>query len=457
MGLSVIILAAGNGKRMQSERPKVLHKLGGIALVERVVRTAQSLSADSIHVVYGNGGDRVPQTLPHLDVNWVLQQEQLGTGHAVNQALPHCNADDQVLVLYGDVPLISIKTLKELLAETPPNGLGLVIADLDDPTGFGRIIRNELGNIVAIIEHKDANKEQLKINEINTGILTTTAKHLQQWLPQLKNSNKQKEYYLTDIVSLAVDDGTPVGGVLAHCSEEVSGVNDRWQMTNLERYLQYAQAKDLTLNGVTVMDPFRLDIRGDVAIEQDVLIDVNVIMEGTVKIAKHCRIGPGVMLKDVELAEGVIVHANSVLEGAKIESGAQIGPFARIRPGTEIGKSAKVGNFVETKKTIVGEGSKVNHLTYLGDAVVGKNVNIGAGTITCNYDGVNKWQTVIEDGAFIGSNTSLIAPITVAQNAYIAGGSVINKDAPAKQLTISRAKQTTIKNWKPPKDKETLL
>lgn len=451
MGLSVIILAAGSGKRMVSTKPKILHTLGGTALVEHVVNTAQQLSADAIHVVYGNGGTLVPQKLNHLNVNWIRQDAQLGTGHAVQQAIPHCPDDHQVIVLYGDVPLISVNTLRQLQKETPHNGLGLIVAELDDPAGFGRIVRNELGNIISIVEHKDATENQLKIHEVNTGIIMTSAKHLKTWLPKLKNANKQNEYYLTDIVALAVEEGVSVGGVYAHRREEMQGVNDRWQLANLERYYQYDLARALTLQGVTVMDPTRLDIRGDVDIAIDVTLDVNVILEGRVKIGAHSVIGPNVVLKNVEIGEHVEILANSVIEGAVIEDHCSVGPFARVRPDTHLKQHAKVGNFVEIKKTTLGEHSKANHLTYLGDATIGQRVNIGAGTITCNYDGINKWRTVIGDDAFIGSNTSLIAPLSIESKAYIAGGSTINKTAPGDQLTIARAKQTTVKNWKRPK------
>lgn len=450
MGLNVVILAAGKGKRMMSSKPKVMHELGGIPMLERVVNTAKSLDPKNIFVVYGNGGSIVREDMDYLPVEWVEQSEQLGTGHAVLQAIPNLDDKDKVLVLYGDVPLISKETLEHLLKDTPYNGLGLMVTELEDPTGFGRIIRNEVGNIVAIVEHKDANANQLKINEINTGILTTTAKHLKKWLPALKNENKQQEYYLTDIVALAVSRGVPVGGVLIRQWEEVQGVNDRWQLAKLERYFQFSSARRLAFSGVTVRDPMRLYIRGEVDIQQDVELDLNVILEGKVRIGSNSKIGANVMLKDVEIGEGVEILPNSMIEGAKIASGATIGPFARIRPGTTIDENAKIGNFVEVKKTHVGKSSKASHLTYLGDTHIGENVNIGAGTITCNYDGVNKFKTVIEDGAFIGSNASLVAPIKIGKNATVGAGSTVSKEAPDNELTVSRAKQTTIKGWKRP-------
>lgn len=455
MGLCIVILAAGKGKRMMTDMPKVLHTVGGIPLLEHVVKTAKSLNPDAIHVIYGNGGVFVTDKLHHLLVHWIEQEQQLGTGHAVLQALPECQDHDQVLVLYGDVPLISARTLRQLLQETPPNGLGLIIAELDDPTGFGRIIRNEMGNIISIVEHKDASVQQRSIHEINTGILTTSARHLKNWLPRLKNKNKQREYYLTDIVALAVKDGYPVGGVLAHCQEEIQGVNDLWQLACLERYYQQMQAKRLTYSGVTIRDPSRLFVRGHTNIESDVILDVNVILEGDVSIGKNSYVGPHVILRDVEIGENVEILANSIVEGAKIAEGCSIGPFARIRPGTIIEKKAKVGNFVEIKKTVLGENSKANHLTYLGDAVIGKEVNIGAGTITCNYDGLQKWPTCIGDKAFIGSNTSLVAPITIGDAATIGAGSTITQDAPKNQLTLGRARQCSIEGWNAPKKHRT--
>ena len=449
MGLHVVILAAGSGKRMASKIPKVLHQIGGTSMLEHVVNTAQLLDPEAIHVIYGNGGELVPKSLNHLNVNWVKQERQLGTGHAVSKALPHTDAKDSILVLYGDVPLISVRTLKQLLQDTPTNGLGLVVTELDDPSGFGRIIRNDVGNIVAIVEHKDSNVTQRKIREINTGILTTTAKHLKSWLPRLKNKNKQKEYYLTDIVSLAVQEGTPVGGVMAHCHEEVQGVNDRWQQAILERYYQRSQAQRLAYSGVTLIDPDRLDIRGHVKVGTDTVIDINVVLEGNVEIGNNCYIGPNVVLKDATLADNVTILANSIVTGAKVAKHSQVGPFARLRPGAVLKENAKIGNFTEVKKSTIGVGSKVNHLSYIGDATIGDEVNIGAGTITCNYDGENKWQTTIDDGAFVGSNSSLVAPVKIGKNAVIGSGSIVVKDAPASQLTLTqRLEHRSLKSWK---------
>lgn len=451
MGLKVIILAAGNGKRMASDMPKVLHTIGGLPMVERVVNTAELLKPDGIFVIYGSGGEQVPEALQHLRVTWIKQEKQLGTGHAVQKALPFCDEGDQVLVLYGDVPLISVRTLQQLRQETPPNGLGLIVTELEEPYGFGRIIRNEMGNILAIVEHKDASQRQRAIKEINTGILTTSAAHLKDWLPRVKNKNTQSEFYLTDIVALAVHDGNPVGGVLAHCHEEVQGVNDRWEQANLERYYQRAQAKKLAYSGVCIRDPERLDIRGYAKVGRDVVLDVNVVLEGNVEIGNGCHIGAGVILKDTKLASNVVIKAHSDIEGVDVAKNCIIGPFARLRPGVVLEESVRIGNFVEIKKSRIGYGSKVSHLSYVGDASVGKDVNIGAGTITCNYDGVNKWPTTIGDNVFVGSNTALVAPVKVGKNATIASGSVITKDAPPNKLTLSlQLEQRSLMSWKKP-------
>lgn len=448
MGLQVIILAAGKGQRMMSDLPKVLHPLGGKSLLERVVTTAQQLNPQAIHVVYGNGGSMVSQALQHLPVNWVEQTQLLGTGHAVLQALPHCPDDERVLILYGDVPLISVDSLKTLLAMTPAEQLGLIVAELPNPQGFGRIIRNDSGHITAIVEQRDANSQQQAIKEINTGIITAPARQLKKWLPQLKNANQQQEYYLTDIVALAAGEGLAVHGAKAACNEETRGVNDRVELIALERFYQQHTATTLMRQGVTIVDPARFDVRGDVTIAADVSIDINVILEGRVIIGKNSHIGPHVWLKNVEIGENVQIFANSVIEGAVIGDRCQIGPFARVRPETVLAAGVKVGNFVEVKKSRIGQNSKANHLSYLGDATIGAEVNIGAGTITCNYDGQNKHPTHIGDGAFIGSNTALVAPITIGKDATIGAGSTITREAPAETLTVARARQTTIKGWR---------
>lgn len=448
MGLHIVILAAGKGQRMMSDLPKVLHPLGGKPLLERVVNTAQQLAPQAIHVVYGNGGSMVSQTLRHLPVNWVEQSQLLGTGHAVAQALPHCGDAEKILVLYGDVPLIAVESLKTLLEKTPADGLGLIVAELANPQGFGRIIRDDHGHIVAIVEQRDANVQQQAIKEINTGIITTSTRNLKKWLPQLKNTNHQQEYYLTDIIALAAQEGLAIYGAKAACGEETRGVNDRVELAILERFYQRQTALAFMRQGVMIADPERLDIRGDATIATDVFLDVNVILEGRVVIGKHSRIGPNVWLKDVEIGENVTVLANSVIEGAVIAEQCQIGPFARIRPGTVLAAGAKIGNFVEVKKSKIGRASKVNHLSYVGDATIGSEVNIGAGAITCNYDGVNKNPTHIADGAFIGSNTALVAPVSIGKNAVIGAGSTITRDAPDDALTVARARQATIKGWR---------
>ena len=450
MSLSIVILAAGKGKRMMSPLPKVMHLLGGVSLLERVVQTAQTLNPKNIHVVYGNGGTNLPGMLPNLAVNWVFQKEQLGPGHAVMQALPACDDADQIMVLYGDVPVISTHTLQQLLLETPEAGVGLLVTELDDPTGFGRIVRDHEDNIVAIIEEKDASRTQRAIREINTGIVTAPAFFLKSCLPKLSNANAQNEYYLTDMIAAAVEAGMPLRSVCVQNSNEVRGVNDPWQLATLERYYQSERARALAYTGVTIMDPARLDIRGDVSIAPSTKLDVNVILEGKVVIGAGCEIGPNVVIKNTTLGARVKVWANSVIEGAVIEDDCEVGPFARVRSETILKTHSKVGNFVEIKKTILGENSKASHLTYLGDAEIGKKVNIGAGTITCNYDGVNKSKTQIGDGAFIGSNTALIAPIVIGENATVGAGSAIAKNAPADQLTIARPEQRAIKGWKRP-------
>jgi bifunctional UDP-N-acetylglucosamine pyrophosphorylase / glucosamine-1-phosphate N-acetyltransferase len=454
VGLKIIILAAGKGKRMTSTLPKVMHSIGGKPMLEHVVNTARTLNPDNIYVIYGNGGSRIKDDMAYLNVDWVEQHEQLGTGHAVLQALPYCDEKDQVLVLYGDVPLTSTRLLKQLLQDTPPHGLGLVVTELKTPDGFGRIIRNDVGNIVAIVEHKDAVDWQLQIKEINTGILTASASYLKQQLPQLKNNNTQAEYYLTDTVSIAVAEGIPVGGVLAHEPEEVLGVNDRWQQVKLERYYQYTQAKKLSLTGVHIADFNRLDIRGEVKIGLDSFIDINVVLEGNVSIGNNCTIGPNVKISNSRIGDGVKILSGSVVDGAIIADNVSVGPMAHLRPGTEISANAKVGNFVETKNTVIGEGSKANHLSYLGDAQLGKNVNVGAGTITCNYDGANKHRTEIHDGAFIGSNTSLVAPVKVGENATIGAGSTITSNVYKDQLVVERGMQKAKDNWQRPAKKD---
>lgn len=445
--LDIIILAAGKGKRMRSALPKVLHRVAGKTMLEHVYETSLLLNPANVYVVYGNGGSEVRHVLNYLDAHWVEQSELLGTGHAVLQALSQLSSD-QVLILYGDVPLVSSQTLARLLAQTPEDGVGILTTRRQDPTGFGRIVRDSGENIVAIIEDKDASDAERQICEINTGIIATSRKNLHEWLPELGNNNTQSEFYLTDIVAMALHAQRGIVGVAADGSDEVQGVNSRWQLAMVERYFRERVAKQLSNDGVTLLDPSRFDLRSsDYCVEQDVVIDVNVILEGKIKLAKGCIIGPNCYLKDVELAEGVQIKANSVVEGATIHKEAIVGPFARIRPGSIIKNNAKVGNFVEMKNSVLGEFSKASHLSYLGDTIMGPHVNMGAGSITCNYDGVNKHKTQIDEGAFIGSNVSLVAPVTVGSYACVGAGSTITEDVAPHVLALARSKQTIIDPW----------
>lgn len=448
MTLHIIILAAGKGKRMRSDLPKVLHPLAGLPLLEHVVRTATALHPEGMYIVYGNGGHLVRTQMAHLQVTWVEQTHALGTGHAVSQALPVLQDDQRVLILYGDVPLISQQTLQHLLTSTPKNALGILVSTLENPTGFGRIIRNQAGQVCAIVEQKDATPEQQKIQEINTGIMAVSSSHLKKWLPQLSANNAQNEYYLTDIVAMAVQEGCAVHPVSAATHTEVRGVNTLSELSQLERIYQRQKAEHFMQAGVTLLDPHRFDVRGEVQIAPDVTIDINVILEGKVSIGAHSTIGANTILRNVTVGEHVHIHSHCVIEDAVLECNCAVGPFARIRPGTHIGTGARVGNFVEVKNTQLGEGSKIPHLSYIGDATIGEQVNLGAGTITVNYDGVNKHRTIIENNAFIGCDSQLIAPVTVGEGAYIGAGSTITTNPPAHQLTVARAKQRSIPGWK---------
>lgn len=451
--LHVIILAAGQGSRMKSNLPKVLHQVAGKPMLHHVMDTARTLGAEGIHGVIGHGADRVKAVTPAADVTWALQDQQLGTGHAVAQAMPAVPDGAVVLVLYGDVPLINPETLVALVSRVDENSLGLLTVDLATPDGYGRILRNEQGKVTAIVEQKDATESQKAICEVNTGILAVTSNHLKRWLPQLSNSNAQGEYYLTDIIAMAAGEGMAVEVAQPSHEEEVQGVNNRLQLSVLERWYQRCEAERLMTEGATLADPARIDVRGDVTVGQDVLIDVNVVFEGDVVLGNNVSIGPNCVIRDARLADNVTVHANSVIEGAEVAEQCQIGPFARLRPGTRLARTAKVGNFVETKKADVGEGSKINHLSYVGDAILGRNVNVGAGTITCNYDGVNKFQTVLGDNVFVGSNTALVAPVSVAAEAVIGAGSTITTDVAEKDLAVARGRQRNIKGWKRPEKK----
>ncbi len=454
MKLHVIILAAGEGKRMKSSLPKVLHEVGGKPLLWHVYQTAVQLQPQTIHIVYGHGGEAVRKRFPDIAVNWVFQGKQLGTGHAVLQVLPAIPTDSLVLVLYGDVPLISLATLQTLIEATAQNSLSLLVAKVNDPTGLGRIIRNHQGEVQAIIEHKDANNEQLIINEIFTGMLAANAGSLLNWLSDVKNDNAQGEYYLPDVVAMAIQKGLFVPSVECCCIEEVLGINDKSQLAFLERYYQQQQVQALLKKAVTVRDPSRLDIRGEVYVEQDVILDVNVILEGTVNIGANTFIGPNTVVRNAQIGSNVIIKENCVIEDSIIDDGCTIGPFARLRPGTHLAKNAHIGNFVEIKKSHIGMDSKVNHLSYVGDSLVGESVNVGAGTITCNYDGVHKHQTIIESHSFIGSGTQLVAPVTIGQGATIGAGSVITKDAPAGELSLSRTPQCSVPGWQRPQKQQ---
>jgi bifunctional UDP-N-acetylglucosamine pyrophosphorylase/glucosamine-1-phosphate N-acetyltransferase len=455
MALSIVILAAGQGKRMYSQLPKVLHRLGGKALLEHVAHTAEKLSPTQAPIViYGHQGETVRHHLSGLNVTWVEQTAQLGTGHALLQALPHIPDDNRVLCLYGDVPLISLDTLQHFIKTIPDHALGIITAQLSQPKGLGRMIRDDKNQIINIIEDKDLTDEQRHINEINSGIYLFPAHFLQKALTNIENNNAQKEYYLTDTIHIATQNNIAIHSIQPTSTDEILGINDKVQLAYLERAYQRQLAEKMMRQGVTVLDPNRLDIRGELIVGQDVLIDTNVIIEGHVRIGDHCIIGPNTILRNTIIKDHVEIKANSVIDGAEIASHCIIGPFARIRPGTLLASHSHIGNFVEIKNSEIGEGSKVNHLSYIGDSTVGIKVNIGAGTITCNYDGINKSRTFIGDGAFIGSNSSLVAPLSIGEHATIGAGSIITKDAPAKQLTLCRAQQRSIENWRRPAKKE---
>ncbi len=448
--LNVIILAAGKGTRMHANQPKVLHEVGGKPILGHVIDCVKSLNPQKIIVVYGYGGDVVQQAFTQEDIIWAAQKEQLGTGHAVQQAVPYLDADAQTLILLGDVPLVNIEACKRLLARASEQ---LVIQSFKktDPTGYGRIIRNSANLVTAIVEHKDATEAQRAIDEVNTGMMAMPSAHLKNWLNRLSNNNAQKEYYLTDIVGFAVEDGVDVTAEVIDDEWSVTGINSKLDLAQIERVYQTRYAVALLKKGVTLLDPARIDVRGTLATGQDVEIDVGCVFEGNVSLGEGVKIGPYCVIKDATIASGTVIAPFTHILAAKVGENSRVGPYARLRPGTILSAQTHVGNFVELKNTQLGIGSKVNHLSYVGDAIVGKKVNIGAGTITCNYDGANKFKTIIEDEAFIGSDTQLIAPVTVGKGATIAAGSTITKDAPADALTLCRAKeQKSIKSWKRP-------
>jgi bifunctional UDP-N-acetylglucosamine pyrophosphorylase/glucosamine-1-phosphate N-acetyltransferase len=437
---------------MRSDRPKVLQPLAGRPLLAHVLDRAVEIDADDICVVYGHGGEKVRDAFPSPDIRWALQAEQLGTGHAMLQAMPGTPERNGVLVLFGDVPLLTATTLKTLLVEADEDELLVLTVDMDDPTGYGRIVRDGEA-VTGIVEEKDATAEQKTIREINTGVMLCPGTRLKAWLGRLSNDNAQGEYYLTDVIAMAVADGVPVHGVKAPDQVEVMGINDRKQLAEAERALQARLVDELMAEGVGFADPARVDIRGELTCGRDVFIDVNAVFEGEVTLGNGVRVESNNVIRDSALGDGVIVHSNCHIEGAVAGPSCEIGPFARLRPGAELADNVKVGNFVEIKKSIVAAGSKVNHLSYIGDSDIGENVNVGAGTITCNYDGVNKHRTKIGDGAFIGSGVNLVAPVEVGSNATIGAGSTISKDAPAEKLTLERSKQLTVKGWKRPTKK----
>ncbi|MGX9381937.1 bifunctional UDP-N-acetylglucosamine diphosphorylase/glucosamine-1-phosphate N-acetyltransferase GlmU [Pseudomonas sp. JQ36] len=449
MSLEIVILAAGQGTRMRSALPKVLHPVAGNSMLGHVIHSARQLDPQRIHVVIGHGADVVRERLAADDLNFVLQDKQLGTGHATAQAVPFINADT-VLILYGDVPLIEVETLQRLLKHVVPGQMGLLTVELEDPTGYGRIVRNADGKVAAIVEHKDASEAQRAITEGNTGILAVPANRLADWMSRLSNNNAQGEYYLTDVIEMAVNDGLVVATEQPHDPMEVQGANDRKQLSELERHYQLRAGRRLMTQGVTLRDPARFDVRGEVTVGRDVLIDVNVILEGNVVIEDDVVIGPNCVIKDSTLRKGVVIKANSHIEGAILGEGSDAGPFARLRPGTVLDARAHVGNFVELKNARMGEGAKAGHLTYLGDAEIGARTNIGAGTITCNYDGANKWKTVLGEDVFIGSNNSLVAPVDISSGATTAAGSTITQNVDNAQLAVGRARQKNIDGWKRP-------
>ena len=451
MTLEIVILAAGKGTRMRSSLPKVLHGIAGKPMVQHVIDAAAALSPVATHLVYGHGGEQLQSALSHNQVNWVLQADQLGTGHAVDQASGDWSDDSKVLVLYGDVPLIRTETLERLLAVQPDNGIGLLTVNLNDPSGYGRIVRDN-GKVSAIVEHKDASPEQLAIDEVNTGILVAPGGALKRWLANLSNDNAQGEYYLTDVIAMAAAEGG-VETAQPETAIEVEGANNRVQLATLERAFQARAAEQAMLSGATLADPARFDVRGELTVGQDVFIDVNVVIQGKVEIGNNVTIGAGCVLKDCRIGDGSVLKPYTLVEEASVGEICTAGPFARLRPGAELVHDSHIGNFVEMKKATLGKGSKANHLAYIGDAKVGEKVNIGAGTITCNYDGANKHLTVIEDNAFIGSDSQLVAPVTVGKGATVAAGSTVTKDVGEGELVLTRTKQRHISDWQRPEKK----
>jgi bifunctional UDP-N-acetylglucosamine pyrophosphorylase/glucosamine-1-phosphate N-acetyltransferase len=452
--LHIVVLAAGEGTRMKSNRPKVLHRLGGRPMLLHLLDSAESLQPAVIHVVVGNGAEEVRDACADRDIRWVLQSERRGTGHAVMQAMPEIPDDARVLVLLGDHPLVPPAQLRDLLSDFD-DGLAMLTMELENPAGYGRVLRDQDAEITAVVEEQDATPTQREVPEVNTGIILADAGRLRRWLDQIGCENAKQEYYLTDIFGLAHGERVRVRGVVVPDARDLQGANDRRQLAALEARLRARRAAELMDAGVQILDPQRIDLRGSVQAGPDVVLDVNVVLEGDNRLGENVQIGPGAVLRDCDLAPGTRVLAHSVLEGVTTTGACDIGPFARLRPGTVLSEGCRIGNFVEAKNARLGPGSKASHLTYLGDTDVGSRVNIGAGTITCNYDGVNKHRTTIEDEVFVGSNTALVAPLTVHRGATIGAGSTLSRDAPADTLTVSRARQVSIKGWKRPKKKET--
>lgn len=451
--LDILVLAAGKGTRMRSDLPKVLHPIGGKALVQHVVDTARKVGGEQILLIVGHGAEKVEEKMAASDVKFVLQAQQLGTGHAVQQALPLLRGDAIVLILYGDVPLTRAETLQKLIAGVNEKQMGLLTVNMPDPTGYGRIVRDNSGAVVAIVEHKDANDEQRKIAEINTGIMAVKAVQLQKWLPQLNNNNAQGEFYLTDVIAMAKADGITIHVEQPNAVEEVEGINNRQQQAALERFYQQQKANELMVEGVTLLDPSRIDIRGNLHVGRDVVIDVNCIFEGEVVLGDGVVIEANSIIINSKIGNNSHIKAFSHIEDSSLADHCEIGPYARLRPGTNLAEAVKIGNFVETKKAVIAKGSKVNHLSYIGDTIIGSDVNVGAGTITCNYDGVNKFKTEIGDNVFIGSNTALIAPVKIGDGSTVGAGSVITKDVEAAELAIARSKQQNIQGWLRPAKK----
>ncbi|MDO6695250.1 bifunctional UDP-N-acetylglucosamine diphosphorylase/glucosamine-1-phosphate N-acetyltransferase GlmU [Aliiglaciecola sp. 3_MG-2023] len=452
MTFSVVVLAAGKGTRMKSKLPKVLHPIADKPMVQHIIDTVNTLGAENIHLIYGHGGEQLQNALAHNQLNWCLQAEQLGTGHAVQQAVPYINDDEDVLILVGDAPLIKAQTLQQLIDVKQQSDLALLTVELADPTGMGRIVRDG-ENVKAIVEHKDATDAQRQIKEINTGMMIMGGADLKRWLSALNSDNAQGEFYLTDVIEMAANEGKVIKASHPSSSVEVEGINNRKQLAMIERAYQLETAENLLMEGLYILDPHRFDLRGELSFGVDCSIDINVIVKGKVILGNNVKIGPNCILIDCQIGDDTVIEANSIIEQAEVHNGCSVGPYGRLRPGAVMHDKSKVGNFVEMKKTVLGKGSKANHLTYLGDTLVGEGANIGAGTITCNYDGVNKSKTTIGDGAFIGSNSALVAPVTIGKMATVGAGSTVSNNVDDHELAIARSKQRNIQGWKRPTKK----